>query len=239
MKPERRNYYRVLYVQPEAPAELIEAAYRCLMFKLRRHPDLGGDHDEAVAINQAYETLIDPERRKAYDDYWRRRRQPRVEAADPAAVAQSATAEAVRREAPLDLCCAFCRAALPQLITPESRCSHCESPLAPVRPPEGPPPPDGQRGAARVDKSTIAALHPRFGRPASRARLRDVSATGISLFTAVKVEAGDVVRVVTNDIDVVARVVRVRQRDPVYIVHARLLTVWVRQPAGTLLSVMA
>ena len=41
MKNERRSLYRVLHVQPEAPAAIIAAAYRCLMTKLRHHPDLG------------------------------------------------------------------------------------------------------------------------------------------------------------------------------------------------------
>ena len=41
----RRNLYRILHVQPEAPLEIIKASYRSLMTKLKLHPDLGGDHD--------------------------------------------------------------------------------------------------------------------------------------------------------------------------------------------------
>ena len=55
----RRNYYRVLQVQPDAPAEVIKASYRTLMQKLKHHPDLGGDQWNASIINQAYSVLSD------------------------------------------------------------------------------------------------------------------------------------------------------------------------------------
>jgi DnaJ-class molecular chaperone len=64
----RRNYYRILQVQPDAPPEIIHASYRTLMLELKRHPDLGGSDDEAALLNAAYDTLRDPERRAAYDD---------------------------------------------------------------------------------------------------------------------------------------------------------------------------
>ena len=63
----RRNYYRVLHVQPDAPVELIKASYRTLMHKLKHHPDLGGDHDTAILINEAHEVLTNKVKRAAYD----------------------------------------------------------------------------------------------------------------------------------------------------------------------------
>jgi len=63
----RRNYYRVLHVQPDAPAEIIRTSYRTLMQRLRMHPDLGGDHWNAALINEAFAALSDPERRARYD----------------------------------------------------------------------------------------------------------------------------------------------------------------------------
>jgi len=63
----RRNYYRILRVQPDAPVEIIRASYRTLMRELKAHPDLGGSTSEASILNEAYETLSDPERRAAYD----------------------------------------------------------------------------------------------------------------------------------------------------------------------------
>ena len=63
----RRNHYRVLQVQPDAPFEVIRANYRALVQKLRLHPDLGGDHWTAAHINAAYHVLSSPVLRAAYD----------------------------------------------------------------------------------------------------------------------------------------------------------------------------
>lgn len=63
----KRNYYRILYVQPDAPAEVISASYRTLMQKLRQHPDLGGENWNASVINEAYRVLSDDKERRAYD----------------------------------------------------------------------------------------------------------------------------------------------------------------------------
>ncbi len=63
----RRNFYRLLQVQPDAPIEVIKSNYWTLLQKLRLHPDLGGDTWSASQINQAYATLRDPQQRAAYD----------------------------------------------------------------------------------------------------------------------------------------------------------------------------
>lgn len=67
------NHYDCLKVTSDAPTEVIRAAYRALAGK--RHPDrqggtMGRDdqmHDQMVAINAAYEVLINPELRAEYD----------------------------------------------------------------------------------------------------------------------------------------------------------------------------
>ena len=63
----RRNHYRVMQVQPDAPFEVIRANYRALVQKLKLHPDLGGDHWTAAHINAAYHVLSNPVLRAAYD----------------------------------------------------------------------------------------------------------------------------------------------------------------------------
>lgn len=67
MKDNRRNFYRVLQVQPDAPLYTIKNNYRTLLHKLRLHPDLGGNNDTASAINLAYATLRNSTKRAAYD----------------------------------------------------------------------------------------------------------------------------------------------------------------------------
>jgi len=64
---ERRNYYRILNVQPDASLEIIKNNYRTLLQKLRLHPDLGGKNWNASIINEAYNTLSKPLKRAEYD----------------------------------------------------------------------------------------------------------------------------------------------------------------------------
>ena len=52
MPTNRRNPYRLLHVQPDAPTEVIRAAYRALIAV--HHPDAGGDADHAMLLSDAY-----------------------------------------------------------------------------------------------------------------------------------------------------------------------------------------
>ncbi len=63
----RRNFYRILYVQSDAPTEIVRASYRALMATLQQHPDREDSHWRATLIRQAYAVLSDPEAREAYD----------------------------------------------------------------------------------------------------------------------------------------------------------------------------
>lgn len=62
------DYYRILGVAPESEDVVIQAAYRALM--RRYHPDTNKSADaakRATEINQAYDVLRDPVRRRQYD----------------------------------------------------------------------------------------------------------------------------------------------------------------------------
>jgi hypothetical protein len=92
-----RDYYAVLQVRPDADAEVIAAAYRSLARKY--HPD--HSHDEATAqrmreLNEAYETLSDPGRRRHYDATLPARRAPMAPPVTPSRV----RTEEMRRPAP-------------------------------------------------------------------------------------------------------------------------------------------
>ena len=63
----RRNYYRILHVDRDAPPAVIQASYRTMMHRLGMHPDHGGDAAMAVLVNEAFATLSDPVKRAAYD----------------------------------------------------------------------------------------------------------------------------------------------------------------------------
>jgi curved DNA-binding protein CbpA len=72
------DHYAVLQVDPQADADVIQAAYRTLARKY--HPDVpGGSHERMLAINDAWTVLRNPETRAAYD-----RARGRVAEAPPA-----------------------------------------------------------------------------------------------------------------------------------------------------------
>jgi hypothetical protein len=65
---EDKDYYAILQVHPRAEPEVIEAAYRRLSRKY--HPDVSGLADAGRRmreLNEAFEVLSDPARRRAYD----------------------------------------------------------------------------------------------------------------------------------------------------------------------------
>ncbi len=84
----KQTYYDILGVSPLASFEIIHAAYRALMLKERKHPDLGGNPEEAKKINEAYEVLKDEEKRAKYDEkinktpiwhFWRKKAENPIE----------------------------------------------------------------------------------------------------------------------------------------------------------------
>lgn len=80
---EQTDYYTALGVSPNSSPEEIAQAYHRLARE--HHPDLHPDDAEAdqrfKALNSAYQTLSDPQRRAQYDQ--RRQRQPNTTAEAP------------------------------------------------------------------------------------------------------------------------------------------------------------
>lgn len=64
--PGSRTYYDILQVHPKASRTVIRSAYRALL--KNAHPDVGGTPAETQALNEAYAVLMDPARRRAYDE---------------------------------------------------------------------------------------------------------------------------------------------------------------------------
>lgn len=79
-----KDYYQTLGVEPGAGDAEIKTAYRRLARKY--HPDVSkeaGAEDRFKAINEAYEALRDPDRRKAYDQLRARGYRPGDEVRQP------------------------------------------------------------------------------------------------------------------------------------------------------------
>ena len=206
----RRNYYRILHVQPDAPTAVIRASHRAIMQRLKVHPDLGGDHEQAVLLNEAVDTLCDPTRRAAYDEV----RAPRVEqqrdrgrAVTPRQAAASSRpterptagpAAAPRPSASPKsrVACGFCGAICSTVdrSRPESACVSCGSALCLVEKHQlgGP----SQRAIERVPRNVPMT----FRLAASRQNVwsgstEDLSLNGMRFLSHVVIEVGDCLRV--------------------------------------------
>ena len=84
----RIDFYRVLGVSRDASDDAIKKAYRKLVFQ--HHPDRNPDSAQAEVkireINEAYEVVGDPEKRRSYDRLTWGDETERDEAADPAII---------------------------------------------------------------------------------------------------------------------------------------------------------
>jgi molecular chaperone DnaJ len=63
----KRDYYEVLGVSKDASADEVKKAFR--RAAIEHHPDQGGDEAKFKEINEAYEVLKDPDKRKRYDQF--------------------------------------------------------------------------------------------------------------------------------------------------------------------------
>lgn len=59
-----KDYYRILELSPQAGSDEIRRSFRRLAMEW--HPDIKGENPRFLDIREAYETLIDPDRKEAY-----------------------------------------------------------------------------------------------------------------------------------------------------------------------------
>jgi hypothetical protein len=200
----RRNYYRILHVQPEAPAPIITASYRAMMSKLRLHPDLGGDTAGAALINEAYAVLSDPAKRARYDQ--------KLQSGKAGGRNRAGSARAPAAQPASDPgVCPFCHAIAASTIQANTRCHRCDSPLVP--PPAQPSGKNelfGRRAVPRMHRSDPVTLLEAWQAPTRAAQLRDLSVTGISIITDQRIERQQVIRIIGPLFDILATVVSCR-----------------------------
>lgn len=209
----RRNYYRILHVQPDAPLEIIKSSYRALLLKLKKHPDLGGNHWESALLNEAKDVLFDPRKRSKYDRNFLKThtRKSQSDSTDslkqiyPPAITQTNNGYS---RAVFSHACRFCNKLEQHSapLTPDTRCSRCRSPLYPTR---------------KIKKSEIAkrayqriaqefvityytkwpSLHEYHGQTSQ------LSPTGMQFFTDQYLQSGQIIKIHSNCVEAVARVV--------------------------------
>lgn len=63
----KTEFYELLEITKDATTQQIKKAFR--KRALKEHPDKGGDPNKFKRLKEAYDTLLDPEKRQLYDDY--------------------------------------------------------------------------------------------------------------------------------------------------------------------------
>lgn len=240
----RRNYYRVLNVQPDAPAEVIRASYHAIMQRLKVHPDLGGDHEQAALVNEAFRTLSDPDRRAAYDRASGRpaaQRRGRDVPAPPEPTAAPPTSSPARGVLAGGPSCAFCGAAsaASEVERPESVCASCGSALFPARRYRGDS--GSRRAIERLPRRLAMTFRVASSREVVRAgTTEDVSLNGMRFLSPVAIAAGERVRIECDFCSAVAVVKGVRPGDAhqpgLVRCGVEFLTLRVKRERGGLLS---
>jgi hypothetical protein len=218
----RRNYYRLLCVQPDAPPAVIRSSYTALMVKLKRHPDLGGDHETATLLNEAYAVLSDPARRAEYDQQLEHRQSRaslgrgafqsgrRGAPATPAAPSDTHTPP-LPPQAPASASrvrCAFCAAPHPGAVRPGDRCALCDSPL--LSPMHVASSGRDQRALPRLAHGGQVTLVTQRSAKRVRATIQDLSPLGMQVVTGDSLRVDEVVKVDCGLLSAVARVASCR-----------------------------
>jgi hypothetical protein len=193
----RRNHYRLLQVQPDAPVEIIRASYRTMMRELKLHPDLGGAADLAAAINGAYEVLSDPARRAEYD----RRLSLQF-------TRRGFTPSATVNTPPKTYDCPFCKHKLARRAVPGECCPTCESPLESqemARLEES-----SRRCAARMKQDGQILYYTAWPQKGRTARMVDLSPKGMRFTCGEPIKPGTVVKISSPVFEAIATVKNAR-----------------------------
>ena len=239
----RRNYYRILHVERDAPPELLRASHRTLMLRLRMHPDLGGDHWNAALLNEAFETLIDPVKRAQYDASLNRPFDRGRGFSVPSRRKRPPVAPSPERSAAMPSC-AFCGAvqSWDDVRRNEAMCAICDSPVCAVVKLE-------PGGSTRRNLERIACDLPivfylaRDHRQPIVGRICDVSVVGMQFASDRKLTPGDRLRVDSAFCSAVCVVTRCRRapdaRRNEWRTGVEFLTLRIRRKRGLFVSAKA
>ncbi len=216
-KHNRRNYYRILHVQPDAPTEVIKASFRTLMQKLRFHPDLGGDQWNASIINEAYEVLRSPKLRRKYDEELRKNRRdihPVTRRANPHSMLKSSLRSARGHRASTKHCifCGTENKVGGRTSSHQAHCRSCNSPLTDVSTRKNLS--NERRSVRRIllkDEIPFLTRWPQF-KP-HKGRVVDLSPRGMQFTAQHSLHTNQIIKLDGRGLSAVARVVRCSKND--------------------------
>lgn len=240
----RRNYYRILHIQPDAPDAIIKASYRTQMQKLKMHPDLGGDEWNASLLNEAFQTLSDPDRRRAYDkDYFGDRGKLRKTVQSRAgSTHQQARANPGDDAYPPDpSTCPFCKTAKPavSITIGPGNCPGCDAPLEvanTLRLAD-----TSKRAVERISHHAPVQIFLTPGYSGRQGTVRDLSPNGLQLLCSFPLHTGQILRIASAALSATGRVTFCNRAisGEQFIAGLEFLTLRFHERTGTFISVSA
>jgi len=229
----KRNYYRILHVQPDAPQAIIKSSYRTLMHRLKQHPDVGGDHENAALINEAYAVISDPRKRADYDRMLSQssavtsKDSPPVPDTEQLSMGQSS--------------CAFCGTTHPYGRHPhqDASCSECASPLMCIEKLRLEK--SCRRMVHRVAKHIQIAFYTAWPQPKGYTGVvQDISPRGMQFFTHNPPETGHHIKVECETCTAVAHVKNCEKNSAPFgtgwMVGVEFVTILFRESRGSFVS---
>jgi curved DNA-binding protein CbpA len=236
-----RNYYQILHVQTDAPKEVIRSSYRTMMQKLKMHPDLGGNHEDAAVVNEAYNVLMNDSARAEYDIALstKPKTKPDTEKTEPPKAEKKSNNQNVYTNNKQQ--CAFCNAQhnMSDNIGPDDICPKCDSPVYPAT--KQTKEVCGLRTIERINKEWIVRFYNAW--PSTQAHIgktRNVSLNGMQLITPESLDVNQVVKIMSSELDAVANVVnrqlRSNENSVEWSYGLEFLTLRFHQTNGTFIS---
>lgn len=240
----RRNYYRILHIQPDAPVAIIKASYRTQMQKLRMHPDLGGDEWNASLLNEAYQVLSDPGRRRAYDKAYFGDRGKIRKSAQP----RTGNGPTPPPDNPFDShfvadpsCCPFCKTPKPAASTyaGPGNCQGCSAPLEVANALRLAN--TSKRAIERICHSEAVTIHLTTEDNGQPGMVRDLSPNGMQLQCRLPLRENQVIRICCSALSATGRVTFCNRSmtGELFIAGVEFLTLRFHERSGTFITVSA
>lgn len=209
----QKTYYELLHVHTDAPVEVIRSSYRVLMQQLKMHPDLGGDPENAALVNKAYQVLMDPKERALYDNSILQTEAIK----EPEIRTYESREEGQFKSINLETHCAFCHTAhhLGVHLAPDSSCNNCGSVLFPVV--RHSMNTSERRIISRIHKRWPVSFYTKWPAMSSFSGLTvDVSLNGMQILTTAKLHNDQIIKLSSNTLDALGRVVNQRKESVAY-----------------------
>ena len=220
----RRNYYRLLQVQPDAPLEIIHASYRTLMRELKKHPDLGGEHWNASILNEAYETLRDSDKRIEYD-----------KKLFESYTKKLFSKESFYKQNLTSIFCPFCKRPLARKSKPDKKCPICSSYLQSKS--EESFNQECRRSVIRMKKFGKLQYYCTWSQKGHEAEMVDLSPKGMRFNCAEKLKINSIIKLNSTLLTAIAKVTNSQQKELkgeiFYTVGVQFLTVSFAETKGS------